>query len=313
MPLLAVPMGIWLVQYPYPMLDLMLASICLGLFFLLLVCQERLGQTRSIQLLTDRLIVRKSNLTRIEQPYTAIRSYNLRTSGAEGQIWTELTVYLADDWFSLRSTDFPAFDELAARLTEQGTAVPYRPVVSRPEARRLTFLLGLLGLVGAGLVLTGFLQYTPPPARPTPLVPVSSQVQALLVDQGKFRINGYVIRLTAFPEFRFYARRGDFSDTLRWLPAIVKPGSAVQVLVKEPDVARRLTRQLPLTFADRYADYRSIRVYGITTETGFRLLARNNARDKPRSRPYVRLGVFVLLALVCLSAGIGVWQRANRL
>lgn len=305
-----VVIGLTRAQAPYPNLNAVTGIGGIGMVLTLMLFWATVGQTVSIQLLTDSFIVKKRWQRRIEHPYQSVTGHNVRLSFDRNQHWTELTVYLTDDWFALRSVDFPNFDALVAHFSSVSPEVPYRPVLSPAEQRvGRWFLIGAL-LVGIGPVWFGFAARQSVDKQPARLVRLIGYV--FDIRQTTSRNNaftGYDLKLVNYPDFTFHVRKTSFDASLRTLPGWFTKSGTTTLLIREHDFLTRISRRQPLTFADKYDGYRSITVFGIGTQSGSQLRANQPAYDDPHTKPYLRLTAFMLYALVLWSFWLAIDEQ----
>ena len=120
-------------RYPYPNLNFSTLIGSLGIILMLMLTWPYIEHTASIQTGTESFTVRKYGQTALEYPYAAITGHNVRPNFDRQRSWTELVVYLPDNWFALRSVDFDNFDELKALFSANSPMVPYRQVLSPGE------------------------------------------------------------------------------------------------------------------------------------------------------------------------------------
>ncbi|QJD79448.1 hypothetical protein [Spirosoma rhododendri] len=294
-------------QAPYPNLNVITIVGTGGTVLTLMFTWSQVGQTAFIQLLPDSFVGRKRWQRAAEHPYTSVTGHNVRLNFDRNQHWTELTVYLTDDWFALRSVDFPNFDELVAYFSSVSPAVRYRPVLSPAEQRLAQwFLIGAL-LVGTGPVWFGFAAHQSVSKQPARLVNLVGYVFDIRQTSNRNNaFTGYDLTLVNYPDFTFHVRKTSFSDSLRTVPDWFTTSGTTTLLIREHDFLTKINRKQSLTFGDKYDGYQTITVFGIGDRSGVRLRANQPAYDDPHTKPYIRLAVFMLYGIVIWSFWLAV-------
>jgi hypothetical protein len=302
--------GVTRAQAPYANLNLITGVGSVGTLLTLMFSWLVVGQTASIQVLTDSFIVRKYWKHSRQHSARSVTGYNVRRNFDRNQQWTELTVYLTNDWFALRSIDFQNFDDLVAHFASVSPAVPYRPVLA-PAEQRLGrwFLLSAL-VVGMGPIWFGFAAHQPvskQPARLASLVGYVFDIRQTASRSNAF--TGYDLTLVNYPDFTFHVRKSSFNDSLRTVPGWFTRSGIITLLVREHDFLTKISHRQPLTFADKYDGYQSIAVFGIGSQAGIRLQANQPAYDNPHTKPYIRLAAFLIYTIVLWSCWLAIDEQ----
>lgn len=304
---LLVSVGIARAGIPYPNLNFVTALVAVCLVFGLMLFWATVGETVSIRMGAESCTVRKRWQRAVDQPYQSVTGHNVRTTADRYISWTELTVYLTDDWFALRSVDFPNFDELVTHFASVSPEVPYRPVLSPTEQRLARWFLISVLVIGLVPVWFGFAAHQPVDKQPARLVSVVGYVFDIRQTANRNNaFTGYDLTLINYPDFVFHVRKTSFNDSLRTMPGWFAKSGIITLLVREHDLLTKISHKQPLTFGDKYDGYRSIAVYGIGDQSGIRLRANQPAYDDSHTKPYLRLAAFLLYAIVLWSCWLAV-------
>lgn len=300
-------------QYPYPDLNFSTLIGSLGIIVMLMLSWPYFEHTASIQTGTESFTVRKYGQATFEYPYAAITGHHVRPNFDRQRSWTELVVYLPDNWFTLRSVDFDNFDELVALFSAVSPAVAYRQVLSPGEQRLARGFLIVALLTGLAPVWFGFAAYQSVSKRPARLVVLVGYV--FDIKQTTNRNNafmGYDFKLVNYPDFTFRTRKTSFNDSLRTVPNWFATHGNITLLIREHDFLTKISRKRPLTFADKYDGYQYITAFGIGDQSGMRLRANQPAYSDSHTKPYLRLGFFILYAIVIWSFWLAVGEQTIR-
>ncbi len=307
------PIYIIRTQFPYPDLNVITIIGSVGTVVTLMIAWPYFEHTASIQTGTELFTVRKYGQTAFEYPYAAITGHTVRPNFDRQRSWTELVVYLPDNWFALRSIDFEAFDELVALFSAVSPVVPYRQVLSPSEQRLARGFLIVALLAGLAPVWFGFAAHQPVRKSPAPLVVLVGYV--FDIKQTTNRNNafmGYDLKLVNYPDFTFRARKTSFNDSLRTVPNWFAIHGNITLLIREHDLLTKISRKRPLTFADKYDGYQHITSFGIGDQSGIRLRSNQPAYNDSHTKPYLRMGFFVLYAIVIWSFWLAVDKQTIR-
>lgn len=298
---------------PYPDLNFMTIVGPFGMWFTILLTWGLVSQTASIQTGPTSFVVRKYGQTSFEYPYAAITGRNVRRNANKHTSWTELIVYLPDNWFALRSIDFDNFDELKALFSAVSPAVAYRQVLSPGEQRLARIFLIIALLAGLTPVWFGFAAHQPVSKKPARLVRLSGTVSGIRKTTNRSSsYTGFALRLAEYPDFTFYARRKEFTDSLRTLPYSLNDPPRLSLTIRDYDFRTKISRQQPLTFGDKYDDYSSIPVAGIDSSPFFHVRTTKPVYNDSHTKPYIRLGLFCLYAIVIWSFWLAVDKQTIR-
>lgn len=245
--------------------------------------------------------------------YAAILTYHERHESGRGGPFDELTVYLADNWFALRSDQFTDYDYLKERFTPYGQAVPYRTVFTLPERNRLRWMIGGMVLLIGGTVALGFVMHNPADPNPAQLISLIDTVEQVRENRNKGRLTGVTIRTRAFPQFAFSVSRRDYDVRFDSLASAITPERPVSLLIRQSDFRKKLTKTEPLTFGDTYEGYYVIGVFGVT-QGDLVSIQTNQPVDEPtHTNPLLRTFLLSILLLCCWTGWVYVdWQPVLR-
>ncbi len=300
-------------QFPYPDLNLITIIGSVGTVVTLMIAWTLVGQTASIQMGADSFAVRKYGQTTFEYSYTTVIGHTVRQNTDKNSNWTELVVYLPDNWFVLRSIDFDDFDELVALFSAVSPVVAYRQVLSPGEQRLARIFLIVALLAGLTPVWFGFAAYQPVDKQPAQLVQLSGTLASIRKTTSRSKpYTGFALRLAQYPSFTFYARRNAFTDSLQTLPYSLNYPPRLTLTIRAYDRRTKISRQQPLTFGDKYDDYNSIPVAGIDSSPFFRVRTTKIVYNDSHTKPYLRLGLFCLYAIVIWSFWLAVNEQTIR-
>ena len=118
-----------------------------------------------IQSINDSFISKKVGQKPAHYPCSAILGHNERLESGRGGPFNELTVYLADNWFAIRSNQFRDYDYLKDYLTQHGQPVPYRNVITPAERSRMGWFISGLALLIVITIAFGFAMHNPADPR----------------------------------------------------------------------------------------------------------------------------------------------------
>ncbi len=308
--LILIPAGIAFSDARYP--DLLILPICwvTGAGFLgAIVLFEMKPQTVSIALDETGFTVKKWGSRAVYYPYSAITSYNERHQFDRSSAYDELTLYMPTNWFMLRSNVFDDYAYLKTRLTRLAQPVPYRRVTTRTERMQIRWFLGGLSLAIIASIIFGFAAHNPAGKGPALLSSLSAQVDGVRAVKTKGNFKGISFRLTRWPDLLFYASRQDFDQDIRLLLRYIRPNRPVTLLLRESDIRKKLLKNQPLTFGDKYIDYKRVEVFGIRQGTAINLSTSQPAREPTRTHPYRWLLFFGMLLVLCGSCWVWVEQQ----
>ena len=291
-------------ESPYPNLDdLPFVYVLTGLICVLWASLVyRL--TMFIELLDNGFIIKKFGQKAHQHSYTAILAHNERHESGRGGPFDELTVYLADNWFAIRSNEFAEYDYLKAQFTQYGQAVPYRTVLTPIERNRLRWMIGgLVLLIGASIAF-GYVAHNPADPNPARLISLTSTVDQIRESKKKGQLKGVTIRLRAFPNFAFYVSRRHYDVRLETLKSVIRTNRPITLLIRQSEFRKKLRKTEPLTFGDKYADYNQIMVFGVNQGDSVDILTPGPVYEPTHTNPGQRAFLLSILLLLCWTGWV---------
>ena len=270
-------------------------------------------QTTAVQLQENRLIVRKWLQIPKHFDYKSILAHNERLDVGKGRAFNVLTVYLQDDYFVIKSNEFPDYPLLKDQLCQFGKPVAYQKVMTLAERNRLRWMIGGLALFIMANIAFGYLAHNP--ATPAKLIAFSDQIASVREDRPKGMLKGVTISLRSYPAFSFYVSRRDYDirlDTLKWVIATRRP---IELLIRESDYRKKLTKTEPLTFGDKYVNYKQILVFGVGQRGRVHIQTSKPVYEPTHTNPGQRTFLLSFLLILCWTGWVYVDQhkvlRAN--
>ena len=266
--------------------------------------------TTSIELMEDHFILKKFGHKPARYPYTAILGHNERHELGRGGPFNELTVYLADNWFAIRSNEFTDYDPLKDYFTQYGQPVPYRTVFTLTERNRFRWLLGGLALLIGAAIAFGFVAHNPSDPTPARMVSITGTVSGIRENKDKGTLKGVTIGLRAFPGFAFYVSRRNYDVRLETLASALTLSRPVTLLIRQSDFRKKLRKTEPLTFGDKYVDYNQIIAFGVNQGDSVDILTPNPVYEPTHTNPLLRTILLSFLLLLCWTGWVYVDRQA---
>ena len=307
--LIGIPAIIAFKEQPYPNLDILLL-FAIAVSFMWLAALSDFGPLASVIELHENGFSIKRLCQRTRQyAYNSIWAYNERPNSSKLESFQELTVYLSDNWFIIRSNEFREYDHLKALFTQYGQAGPRRKVVTLTERNRFRWGIIGLGLLISANIVFAYMAHNPTGKRPARLVSVTDRVDRVLEAKNKSILKGFTLRLNNWPGFQFYVRRSDYNTDIRSLKQTVQSGQPITLVIRESEYRKKLAKTEPLTFGDKYDGYQQVMVFGVDQNPLVHLRTINPAQEPAHTNPLVRTMLFGLLLLVCWAGWLYVDQH----
>lgn len=266
--------------------------------------------TTSIELMEDHFILRKFGQKPAYHPYTAILGHNERYDAGRVGPFNELTVYLADNWFAIRSNEFVDYGPLNDYFTHYGQPVPYRTVFTLTERNRFRWLLtGMTLLIGAAIAFS-YAAHNPADPNPARMVSITSTIDRIRENRDKSTLKGVTICLRAFPGFAFYVSRRNYDVRLETLTPALTPSRPVTLLIRQSDLSKKLRKTEPLTFGDKYVDYHQIMVFGVNQGNSVDILTPNPVFEPTHTNPLLSTILLSFALLLCWTGWVYVDRQA---
>lgn len=290
----------------YP--DLSTAPIfCAGLGFIWIpLLAEYRRQTTRIKLSANHFTFRKLGQSPKQFDYNAILAHNERLEVGKGGAFNVLTVYLQDDHFVIKSNEFEDYPLLKNQLCQYGKPVVYQKVITLTERNRIRWMIGGLVLFIIANIAFGYLAHNP--GTPAKLIAFSDQVASVREDRPKGMLKGVTISLCSYPAFSFYVSRRDYDirlDTLKWTIATRRP---IELLIRESDYRKKLVKTEPLTFGDKYVNYKLILVFGVRQADTVHIQTPKPVYEPTHTNPGQRTFLLSILLLLCWTG----WAYVDR-
>lgn len=260
--------------------------------------------TMFIELHDDHFLVKKFGQKVRRYPYAAVLTHNERHESGRGGPFDELTVYLADNWFALRSNQFTEYDYLKDQFTRYGQPVPYRDVLTPTERNRFRWMIvGMALLIGATIAF-GFAAHNPADPNPARLISLTDVVQRIEENRHKGTLKGITLSLRAFPHFTFYVSRRNYDVRLDSLSYLIPLNRPVSLLIRQSDFRKKLRRTEPLTFGDKYVDFHVINVFGVNQGSSVDMLTPGPVYEPTHTNPLLRTFLLSILLLLCWTGWV---------
>lgn len=294
----------------YP--DLSQAPIfCMMLGFIwILWLSEAWKQTTRIKLGACRFTVKKWMQSARDFAYDSIEGYHEYEDWDRRGSFMALTVYLHDDYFTIRSIDFEGYDVLKDRLTDQRLVVTRQKVITRAERSRLRWLIGSLGLLIVANIVYAYVAHNPNGNQPAQLVALTSTLERIRPDTDRVgRLKGLTVQLSPWPGFEFYISRKAYPEDIQTLEPAIETNRTVRMWIRDSDYQKKLIKTEPLTFGDKHDDFKQIPVFGIDQINGLRLRATVPALEPVHTRPVQRTIFLSFLLLFCWAGWVYVDQQ----
>lgn len=261
-------------------------------------------QTTRIELAGDHFTVKKLAQTPKQFDYKAILAQNERMEVGRGGSFNVLTVYLQNDYVSVKSNEFAEYDLLKDSFGQYGKPVAYQKVMTLTERNRLRWMIGGLALFIVTNIAFGYVAHNPADPKPAQLVPVTDLVDKVVEDRPKGRLNGVRISLRTYPTFSFYISRRDYDirlDTLKW---VIATGRPIELLIRESDYRKKLIKIEPLTFGDKYDNYKQILVFGVRQNGSFQIKTSKPVYEPTHTNPVQRTFLLSFLLILCWTGWV---------
>ncbi len=288
----------------YPNLDTPLL-FCSGLgFFWVGIARELGRQTTFLRLDESSFTIKKWWQTPKQFNYSDIIGWNERPNPDRGKPSKALTFYLKDDFFVIKSNEFADYNLLKDRLCPHAKAVPYQKVITLSERNRLRWLIGGLTLLITANIAFGYLAHNPTDKNPVKLLNVSGMIDRVTEDRPKGHFKGARIFLRTYPDFVFYVSRRVYTTNIQYLKSVIRPNQLLTLFIRESDYRKKIAQTEPLTFGDKFSNYRQIMVYGLTQGKWVNLQSDKPVYEPTHTNPLQRTFFSCILLLICWSGWV---------
>ena len=265
-------------------------------------------QTTYVQLLDDAFVIKKVGRRPATYPYEAIVSHNERLTSDRYGAYHEFAVYMADNWFDIRSNDFPDYDYLNQELSRHGKPGPYRDVITPAERTRLGWFISAMALLIAISIGFGFALHNPADPNPAQLIALTDIADQVNVNRNKGRLVSVTIRLRAHPNFYFEVSRRQFDNPPDGLQAAIRLKQPITLLIRQSEFRKKLIKTEPLTFGDKYDGYKEIKVFGVRQGDSVNLQTSQPILEPTHTNPLLRTLFLGLLLVFCWAGWVYVEQ-----
>ena len=313
---LVVPIFLITQVHPYPKINAVLISWAFaGLFWLMILVD--VGPLASfIELNEHNFTLKKFGQKASWHPYSSIWAYNERPNHSKVESFSELSVYLSDNWFVIRSNDFKGYDYLKSQFTQYGQSGARQQVLTLTERNRFRWAIGGFALLILANIAFGYVAHNPTDPKPAHLLSLTDQADQIRENRNKGRLTGLRLSVRAFPDFSFSVSQRDYDTHLAGIASALMVRQPITLLIRESDYRKKLRKNEPLTFGDKYTgQYNQIEVFGIRQGNSVQLSASEPALEPTRTNPRQRTFLFGFLLLMCWAGWLYVDQhrvlRAN--
>jgi hypothetical protein len=299
-----IPYKIATLGQTYPDLDILLICFSAGGFLWIGLLYEFGKKTAIVKLTETDFTVNKFGQKAHQHPYTAILTHNERHESGRGGPFDELTIYLADNWFAIRSNEFAEYHYLKDQFTQYGQSVPYRTVLTPIERNRFRWMIGGLVLLIGATIAFGYVAHNPANPNPARLISLTSTVDQIRESKKKGQLKGVTIRLRAFPNFAFYVSRRHYDVRLETLKSVIRTNRPITLLIRQSEFRKKLRKTEPLTFGDKYVDYNQIMVFGVNQGDSVDILTPGPVYEPTHTNPGQRAFLLSILLLLCWTGWV---------
>jgi hypothetical protein len=293
----------------YPDLDFLLSFYSIAGFLWLMIPFDFMTVTVNIETASDGFWMKKLGRRSCWYPYSAIVAHNERPNSTKMESFDELTIYLTDNWFVIRSNEYKDYTDLKNLFTQFGQSVKHQNVITVFERNLIRWLISGTALIIAANIGFGFLAHNVTDDTPARLIPITDVASQALEDRGKSGLKGVTIYLRSYPAFGFYVSQRDYEISLAPLKQAIQAGQPIELEIRESDFRKKLTKAEPLTFGDKYSDYREISVFTAEQTNRFRLVSPSPVYEQKRTNPVIRTFLFGFLLLLCWTVWVFVDQH----
>ncbi|MFD2569565.1 hypothetical protein ACFSUS_02915 [Spirosoma soli] len=288
----------------YPDLDTLLIFYS-GTWLIWILMVRDLGrQTTSVWLHDYTFTIKKLWQPPKQFGYDTITGWNERPNPDRGKPSMALTFYLKNDVFVIKSNEFADYGILKARLSQYAEPVLYQKVMTLRERNRLRWLIGGQALLISANIAFGYLAHTSADKEPAPLAAVTDVVDRVTEDRYKGRLKGIDIRLRTYPGHAFYVGRKSYDVSLENVQSAIRPRQSITLSIRESDYRRKIAQTKPLTFGDKFSDYKRIFVFGIRQGNSVRLQTTKPVYEPTHTSPFLRTFFSCILLLICWAGWV---------
>ncbi|GAB3769647.1 hypothetical protein GCM10028818_06030 [Spirosoma horti] len=293
----------------YPNWNTLLSFFLIGGFVVFMWVTYSMWQTIAIHMFDDATFsVKKSGQTPSQHAYESILAYNERPSESKMGTFMELTIYLTDNWFVIRSNEFRDYEYLKETFTQYGQAITFKTVLTKTEKIRLRWLIIAQSMLILVNIAFGYLAHNAVEKTSAPLASLTDVVVRVKENRNKSRLTGVTLTLRSFPGYSFYVGRHNFDNRLDTLRYAIRPNQPITLLLRQSDLQKKLVKTEPLTFGDKYDHYSEISIFGVEQGDFVHSLAPNltDVQEPTHTNPLQRTFLLSFLLLLCWVGWIAV-------
>ncbi|QMW04421.1 hypothetical protein [Spirosoma foliorum] len=297
--LAGIPTWIAFRSWPYPNLDLLLFFYALIPLLWVALLVDFGSRASSIEFHEDGFSVKKIAQKTNWHLYADILTYSERLGSKQNEPSPELRVYLSDNWFLIRPSDFINYDSLRDKFTQYGQPGPVRKVLTLTERNRFRWAIGAFALIIGLNMLFAYLAHTPVDKAPAKLKSVTAIVDRISTNSTKGIFKGFTLKLHPWPDLEFIVSRRDFDTDIRSLKQLIAVNQPITVQLRESDFRKKLTQTESLSFGDKYDNYAQIRVFSIDQGKLVQLQSTNPIYESRHTNLLLRTILLSFLLLFC--------------
>ena len=307
--LLVIPTIIAFDKQDYPNLDILLFFYPMAVLLWIAALVDFGPQASLIELHKDAFLVRKIGQKATLHPYSAIQSYYERSVSSGVKPVNELTVYLQENWFVIRSDNFQGYDYLKDQFTNYSQSGPRQKALTLSERNRFRWAVGGLALLIIGNIVFGYLAHNSADKNPAKLMSLTAVVDRASVEHVKGVFKGVSLKLQPWPDFTFFISHKSYDVDIRPLKQAILLKQPVTLLMRESDYRKKIQKTQPLTFGDKYDNYHQILVFGIDQGNAVHLMTDKPVYEPTHTNPTLRTSLCGMLLLFCWAGWVYVDQH----
>ncbi|UFH54045.1 hypothetical protein [Spirosoma sp. KNUC1025] len=301
--LVGIPTGLAISEFPYPDLGMVLFFFATVPMMWIAVLADFGPRASTIELRKADFLIQKVGQKVHQHTYSAILAYNERTV-TSGRQFRELTVYLNNNWFVVRSNEFDDYDFIHDQLTQYGNPGPQQNVLTSTERNRFRWSIGWFALLISANIAFGYLAHDSADKKPAPVISVTAVVNRVSIQQTKYSFKGIDFQLQPWPDFTFYASRSSYATNIRPLKQAIALKRPVTLLIRKSEFRKKILKKEPLTFGDKFDRYAQIAVFGINQGNNVQLMTDKPIYEPTHTNPTQRTILLGMLLLCCWAGWV---------
>lgn len=297
-----IPVMIAVSGQPYP--DLTVAPIfsAITAFLWIPLAAAYWRQTIEVRLEETQFTVRKFAQRAKRFSYSDVLTYNERRVIDREGTFNALTIYLSDGFFIIKSNEFDGYESLKEQLLFSARPVAYQKTLTLAERNRLRWMIGGLALFIVANIAFAYLAHDP--ASPARLITLTDVVDNVHEERPKGRLKGVAFSLRTYPGFSFYVSRRDYDVRLEGLKAAIRLRQPIELLIRESDYHKKLQKTEPLTFGDKFSNYKLILIFGVRQANAVQLRTTRPIYEPTHTNPRQRTFLLSVMLLFCWTGWV---------